>query len=556
MGRIRFQVVIALVAILGLALVLGYVAFRMNRVTVPEPGGVYVEGLAGTPQTINPLLSQANPVDQDLVALIYSGLTKVDEQGRVQPDLATHWDISAGGTIYTFYLREDVTWHDGAPLTADDVVFTVGLMQNQGFQGAADLADLWRTVAVEALGDYTVRFTLREPYAPFLEYTTIGLLPAHALRSVDPALLAESDFNGSPIGTGPFRVQDINVQSVTLVPYMGYYGPAPYLQQLEFRFYPDTPSVFEARKRGEIQGISRVLPEYLDEVRQDQGLTLYNGPLAGYNLVILNLDRPMFQGAEVRRAMMYALDRQALIDSVLDGQGRIIHSPILPNSWAYDPNVFKYTYDPAKARSILDEAGWYDQDGDGIREQGSYRLEFALVTNDDDPVRKALVEGICTQLRQVGIQANPTFVSWDVLVSEQLRLRRFDAVLIGWQNLAADPDPYPYWHSSQATEEGFNFAGYVSEDSDRVLEAARLTVDEDERAALYAEFQAYFAEDVPSLLLYQPIYSYAVDATIQGVQIGVIGEAADRFRNIADWYTSTQRMLYTEAREKGLIDGR
>ncbi|MEN6480021.1 MAG: ABC transporter substrate-binding protein [Anaerolineales bacterium] len=556
MGRIRFQVVIALVAILGLALVLGYVAFRMNRVTVPEPGGVYVEGLAGTPQTINPLLAQANPVDQDLAALIYSGLTKVDEQGRVQPDLATRWDISAGGTIYTFYLREDVTWHDGAPFTADDVVFTIGLMQNQGFQGAADLADLWRTVAVEALDDYMVRFTLREPYAPFLEYTTIGLLPAHVLRAVDPALLAESDFNGSPIGTGPFCVQDINVQRVTLVPYAAYYGPVPYLQQLEFRFYPDTPSVFEARKRGEIQGISRVLPEYLDEVRQDSDLTLYNGPLAGYNLVILNLDRPMFQGAEVRRAMMYALDRQALIDSALDGQGRIIHSPILPNSWAYDPNVFKYTYDPAKARSILDEAGWYDQNGDGIREQGSYRLEFALVTNDDDPVRKALVEGICTQLRQVGIQANPTFVSWDVLVSEQLRLRRFDAVLIGWQNLAADPDPYPYWHSSQATEEGFNFAGYISEDSDRVLEAARLTTDEAERAALYAEFQAYFAEDVPSLLLYQPIYSYAVDSNIQGVQIGVIGEAADRFRNIADWYTSTQRMLYTEAREKGLIDGR
>ena len=556
MGRVRFQVIIALVAILGLALVLAYVAFRVNRVTVPEAGGIYVEGLAGTPQTVNPLLSQANPVDQDLVALIYSGLTRADERGRIQPDLATSWDISAGGTIYTFHLREDVTWHDGAPFSARDVIFTVGLMQDPAFQGAALLSDLWRNVAAEALSEYTVRFTLREPYAPFLDYTTIGVLPAHILRAVEPGRLAESDFNGSPVGTGPFRVEDVTALHMVLVPFEGYYGQPPYLERLELRFYPDTPSVFEGRKRGEVQGLARVLPEYLDVVRKDDDLALYTGPLAGYNLVILNLDRPVFQSVDVRQAMMYALDRQALVDEVLGGQGIVIHSPILPHSWAYDPNVPKYTHDLAKARAILDDSGWYDHDGDGIREQGAFKLEFALVTNDDDPVRVKLVQAISEQLREVGIQANPTLVSWDTLVSEHLRLRRFDAVLTGWQTLPPDPDPYPYWHSSQATDDGLNFAGYVSGDSDRVLAAARLTPEEAERAALYAEFQAYFAEDVPSLLLYQPVYAYAVDDEIMGVQIGMISEASDRFRNIAEWYTSTQRMLYTEAREKGLVDER
>ena len=210
MGRVRFQVIVALVAILGLALALAYVAFRMNRVTVPEAGGIYVEGLAGTPQTINPLLSQANPVDQDLVALIFGGLTRADERGRIQPDLATSWDISAGGTIYTFHLRKDVTWHDGAPFSARDVVFTVGLMQDPAFQGTAFLSDLWHNVAVEALSDSTVRFTLREPYAPFLDYTTIGLLPAHILRAVEPGRLAESDFNGVLVAEGRCSLRHIN----------------------------------------------------------------------------------------------------------------------------------------------------------------------------------------------------------------------------------------------------------------------------------------------------------------------------------------------------------
>jgi peptide/nickel transport system substrate-binding protein len=556
MGRVRFQVIIALVTILGLALVLGYMAFRVNRVTVPEAGGVYVEGLAGTPQTINPILSQANPADQDLVALIFSGLTRADERGVIQPDLATRWEISGDGGIYTFFLRDDVTWHDGAPFTAADVVFTIGLIQDPAYQGTAFLSDMWRTVAVEALDDHTVRFRLREPFAPFLDYTTMGLLPAHILRSVGPGRLAESDYNGWPIGTGPFKVEDVTALNIVLLPYEGHYGAAPYLERLEFRFYPDTPSVFEAYKRGEVQGIARVLPEYLDLVRKDDDLALYSAPLAGYNLVLLNLDRPIFQGSDVRRAMMYALDRQKLVADVLGGQGIVIHSPILPLSWAYDPNVAKYAYDPAKARALLNDAGWYDQDGDGIREQGAFRLEFALATNEDDPVRVALVQAISAQLRDVGIQANPTLVPLDALVGEQLRLRRFDAVVTGWQQLPPDPDPYPYWHSSQATEDGFNFAGYVSEDTDHVLAAARYATDPVERAALYREFQAYFVEDVPALLLYQPVYTYAVDRHVQGVQIGMVREPADRFRNIAGWYTSTQRMLYTEAREKGLIEAR
>ena len=215
--------------------------------------------------------------------------------------------------------------------------------------------------------------------------------------------------------------------------------------------------------------MARVLPEHIEDVRDDSDLALYSAPLSGYNLVFLNLDRAIFQDRRVRQAMMWALDRQELVDDVLNGQGVVIDSPILPNSWAYNQQVVAYRYDPKKARAILEEAGWYDDDADGVRERGNLRLEFVLATNEDDPIRTQLINGIAEQLAEVGIRAIPETMLWEMLVSEQLRLRRYDAVLSGWQNLPADPDLYPYWHSSQADEEGLNFLQLYQRDGRRTL---------------------------------------------------------------------------------------
>mgnify|MGYP000864041965 FL=1 len=552
-GRVRLQVVIALAAALVLTAVLGYVALTATTVMVPEAGGTYTEGIAGSPMFINPVLSQANPVDQDLVALVFSGLTRVDSQGTVQPDLAERWEVSGYGMVYTFFLRQDATWHDGAPVTSSDVVFTVNVMQHDGYEGMSFLSTMWRTVVVEQLDTYVVRFILREPFAPFLDYTTIGLLPAHVLGSVDVSVLSRSAYNATPIGTGPFAVEDIDSQRIVLARYEGYYGARPYLDRLELYFHPDSASVLEARKRGEIMGMGRVGAQQIAQVQQDPELELYSAPLSGYNLVFLNLDRAIFQDRLVRQAMMWALDRQALVDEILDGQGMVIDTPILPQSWAHNQDVTQYARDLRKSRSLLEQAGWFDDDGDGVRERGDLRLEFSLATNGDDATRVAMIRMISEQLAEVGIRAVPESVEWEELVGQRLRLRQYDAVLSGWQSLPADPDPYPYWHSSQVNEDSVNFANYISSEADALLAEARRAADVDQRWSLYQRFQELFSQDVPSLLLYQPVYTFAVDKAVMGIQIAPMASSGERFATLPEWHLTVKRMMYAEARDQGLI---
>jgi len=295
-----------------------------------------------------------------------------------------------------------------------------------------------------------------------------------------------------------------------------------------------------------------VLPEHLRAVSKDSDLQLYTGTLSGLNLVVLNLDKGIFQERAVRAAMLWALDRQALVDDVLGGQGVVAHSPILPSSWAYDAGVPRYQRDLAQARKALEGADWFDDDNDGVRERGNLKLEFVLLTNDD-PVRARLIEMISQQLAEVGIRAIPQVVSWEELAGQRLRLRQYDAALIAWQDLPADPDPYPYWHSSQANENGANYANYISAQADLLLQEARLTNDVARRTEAYRQFQQLFAQDVPALLLYQPVYNYAVDEGVRSVQVGPMTDASDRFATVCSWTMATQRMLYSEAREKGLV---
>jgi peptide/nickel transport system substrate-binding protein len=552
MGRIRLQVIIAFVAIVLLGVAMAYLAFNISTVMVPDYGGIYREGIVGNPNIINPVLSQSNPVDQDLVELIFTGLTRNNEKGEIVPDLAERWDISSDGTVYTFYVRQDVVWHDGAPFTASDVVYTISVIQNPGFQGVSFLTDLWRTVVVEQVDLYTVRFILREPFAPFLDYTTLGLLPVHILGAVPVETLADNNFNAEPVGTGPFKIEESSARRVSLVANPDYYRSRPYIERLEMIFCPSDAAAFQAYQRHEIMGIARVYPEYLEAVRDDKSLSLYSAPLAGYNLIYLNLDRGIFQDRAVRQAMMWALDRQKLIDEALGGQGIVIHSPILPNSWAYEPNVQQYKFDPRKAKAMLEEAGWVDGDGDGVREKGQLKLEFTLATNEDDPTRVRMIQAVADQLQNVGIRAVPQTAGWEELVGQMLRLRRFDAILSGWQNLPPDPDPYPYWHSSQASEDGLNFANYINQEVDLLLQDARSTSDRERRIELYRRFQEIFSQEVPSLLLYQPVYNYAVDDSVNNVQIGPLYNAGQRLNTVSKWYIATQRMLYSEAREKGL----
>lgn len=550
MGHIRLSTLIAFLGMVLVAALLGQQAFNISTVMVPAPGGTYVEGLAGSPRYINPLFSQYNQTDEDLVRLIFTGLTTTDDQGQIIPDLATDWEISEDGLQYTFHLRRDVRWHDGTPFTADDVLFTVQAIQDADFQGVSSLADLWRQVDVKRVDDYTVSFRLGKPFAPFLGYTTSGLLPAHLLADVPARELLEHSFNTKPIGTGPFMVREATPDHIVLAANPYFYGDRPYLERLEFKFYPDYESIFNAYQQGEVMGISRVQPPDLPRVHREENLNLFSARLAGYTIIFLNLQRPVFEEEEVRQALLYALDRQKIIDQILDGQGLVAHSPIMPNSWAYNERVQRYSYDVEKAESLLEEEGWVDADGDGVREKEGIRLEFAILAADDS-TQIRIIEEITRQWEQVGVKANPQVAGFSGLVSDFLRPRRFDAVLVNWRDTSNDPDLYPLWHSTQAVDEGQNYAGFDDREADEMLEQARQTTDRGARAGMYRRFQEIFAEEVPSLLLYYPVYNYAVDARVRGVQISPLVYPGDRFRNIAQWYINLKRVTVSEAAAVG-----
>ncbi len=542
MGKyLRWQAAIALLGIALLVALLRYAAYNFTTITVPDRGGIYVEGVSGSAQYVNPLLSHYNQVDALLVALLFNGLTRLDEQGNVIPDLAEGWEDGADGLTYDFRLRSGLTWHDGAPVTAADVLYTVGAMQADDFPGVPWLHTLWKAVKAEAPDGpdgLTIRFTLEQPLPSFLDYTAIGLLPAHLWAAVPIAQMADAQLNTRPVGTGMWQMGRLLATRAELTASPRFAGATPYLAGLTFRFYPDHQSLLPAYDRKEIDGISVIWPDEMTEAARRPDLQIFSAPLSGYTLIYLNQANPnvaFFQETDVRRALLYALDRQSLIDTVLSGQGVVAHSPLLPGTWAYDPDVPKYTFDPERARRLLDEAGWVVSDAGGIRAKEGRKLSFILV--GDNP---RLLEAIAQAWAAIGVEAVVQPVTLAGLTADFLAPRSFDAAVVHWE-LAGDPDPYPLWHSTQI-KDGQNYAGWNDRATDEAIEQARATTDQAVRKKHYSAFQRIFADELPALLLYYPVYAWGVRDKVHGVQIGPLNQPPDRFRNVADWYIVTKRI--------------
>jgi len=551
---IRWQILLIILGVVLVGILLTYLAVNYTTILRPGYGGTYVEGVAGFPHHLNPLLLNGyGGADRDICALLFSGLMRLNERGEVEADLARGWELSPDGLVYTFHLRSNAYWHDGTPVTAADVAFTVGLLQDPEFPGSPTLgSSVWRAVTVEEVDRRTVRFTLPEPYAPFLDYTTVGILPAHLLRGVRAADLpaAESSFN--PVGSGPFQLAEIEVEdeiitSVVLERFSRHYAARSYLDRIQFRFYPSYQAVFKAYEEGEVEGIARITPANLPRARAFPGLDLFSAQIAEYGLVFLNLGRPdlpFFQEPEVRRALLYALDRQRIVDDALGGQALVTHSPFVPGTWAYKDDVTRYERDLDAANALLDEAGWARSWADGgLRRRGRRRLAFTLLTSSE-PERVAVANMLVEQWASVGITVTVEITS-PLEVRGALEERAFEAILVHVA-LPGDPDPYPFWHETQVTN-GQNYAGFVHRRASEVIEQGRIAINRDRRRELYDEFQEIFAQQVPALLLYVPVYTYGVDERIHNLQISPLMYPSDRFRAISDWWIVPRRVFVSES---------
>ncbi len=560
MRRIGWQLAIAVGGLLlVLGLLLGQTPGPEADLLQPVQGGSYAEALIGRSVRLNPLLDRYNQADRDIDRLIYGSLIRFNSRGEPVPELAESFAISADATLYNFTLREDVRWHDGEPVTADDVIFTFSKFKEGGLPGDDDLRSLWQEVEIVKLDDKNVQFQLSESYAPFLDYLTVGLLPDHLLRGVSAAELADHPFNREPVGSGPFQFEsfllaaDGQVVGVSLTAFEQYAPGRAFLERIEFRFFADSQAALQAFRDGTVDGIGNVTNEILEAVLAEPGLNLYSARSPQTATVFLNnrsTDKPFLAQKEFRQALLLAVNREQLIGSVLDGQGLPAASPILPGNWAHIDGLNPLPYDPELASEILSDLGWELPAGvargapEYVRANGEQELSFELAYP-----QVTLYEELASMLQvawaAIGIRAELAPVPPEELLPERLEPRRFEAVLaeIDTSQLG-DPDPYPFWHDSQV-ETGQNYSGYQDRNISIWLEQARITPDVRRRQALYRDFQYRFRDQVPALLLFHPIYNYAVSAEVRGATLGPIQDPSDRFQQIAQWYVLIRRGFTT-----------
>ena len=555
MRSFRLPLILIVVGLFVVAFVIYQLLPRAATVLVPDAGGTYVEGVVGTPQYINPLLCEANSADRDLCSLVFAGLTRFDENGEIVPNAASTWSISDDGITYTFQLRPDARWEDGTPVTADDVVFTTDLLKDPAFPGRPDLGRLWQSVNVNKVDDLTVQFGLRQPYAPFLDVTTVGLLPRHVLSGTTAASLGSINFNLAPKGNGPWRVVETSrandrISSIALEPNTSYFGPKPKIARMVFRYYTSSQALFDAFRSGDVDGMANLSVDNQKQAEARSDVQVNIARQSSYVAMLINQRKDTgalaLTDKSVRQALMYALDREAVIRTVLEGRGVVADTPILPGNWAYNPDAPKYIHDVERAKQLLIGAGYelravapsneqvWQKDGEAVA---------VTMLAPDAGLYPQVAEAVAQQWRELGLLVKVLPVR--NLTTAFLEPRQFQVALVEIL-LDGDPDPYPWWHSSRAMQ-GQNYTGWENADASEWLNQARTTVNRGQRIDLYKQFQTAFADDLPALVLYNPTYRYFTSTRVQNVQIANITYPSDRFRNLYEWTINTKRISLSEA---------
>ena len=545
----QYSFVLIIIGGLIIMSLLGYKYYLDNTKIVPADGGTLIEGMAGQPDMINPILSQTNDIDRDLTELIFSGLLTYDENHNLVGDLADRWELSEDQKVYTVYLKDNLKWQDGENLNADDVLLTFQLIQHEHYPGT--LAANWKDVVIEKIDDKTIKFSLPEVFSPFLANLTTGILPYHIFSSIEPAKIDEIDYNLQPIGSGPFKINKISVDkkgkysSIELGVFSDYYGQKPYLDKIIVKFYDDYQQLYQAYKNKEINSISHVLTADWPQISNTlSNISYYDIALPQYTAIFINQEStPLLRDPYVKEALWYATDRDRILSEVIYDKGKVIDTPILEGFMGHNPDIAHIERDIEKAKALLEKGKWVDVDGDGIREKDNVRLQINLVTSDNPEF--ALASNIIKQnWLEAGIDINVEVHTVGDLESQYIKPRGYDALLFG-ENLGVDPDPYVYWHSSQTKDPGLNLANYANIEVDRYLENGRKSNDIDTRIHSYLPFQQVLFEDKPVVFLYRPYYIYAVNPSIQGVNVDHAHNPAERFRFINNWYINTKRVWKT-----------
>ncbi|MFT7506883.1 MAG: peptide/nickel transport system substrate-binding protein [Acidimicrobiales bacterium] len=547
----RFLFHIALIAVfVSLFYVLGIVNTQYVT-SVPSNGGTLVEGIVGTPRFVNPVLSITR-ADHDMVALIYSGLMKLNEEGTLVPDLAQSIEISENGRTYHVTLKQDIRFHNNDILTTRDFAYTIALIQNPDLK--SPLRGNWDGVLIEELGEYEFNIILEEVYAPFMENLTVGILPRSLWDELPTEQLPFSQNNTEPIGAGPYKVSDvlrnksglINAYELTVSPYT---NENPNIDTLVFNFYQNEEELLEALENKEIASTPSLSPESLSLIDTDT-YTIVEKPLPRTFSIFFNQNKSSaLRDKSVREALNVAIDRSELIDTILFGHGIPISTPVPPGFITIeseDASPILSTDNQTRteqAKIILEGGGWTQTDkGTWEKEIDEQPTTLSVVlTTANTPLFDQTATFIVKQWEALGVQVSTDQFEQTDLVQAIIRPRSFEALLFG-NDIGRSVDLYPFWHSSQKDDPGLNIAQYANIDTDALLEKIRTQTDQTVRAEAITEFTNIITEEIPAIFLYTPTFSYVIDADVSINALYKLSKPYERFENIASWHMTANNL--------------
>lgn len=506
----------------------------------PTSGDMYVSASLGDATSLVPVLAGEASASA-IAGYLYNSLLKYDKNLSLVGDLAEKWVVSDDNLSITFTLRQGVNWHDGKPFTAQDVLATYQAVINPNTR-TPYAGDYQRVVSAEVIDDHTFKVTYAEPFAPALSsWAGLHILPAHIITN-------EADFNETslktqPVGTGPYILEKWNRdKDVILVANPNYFEGAPLIQKVRIRVIPDQDTQFLELKAGHIDSMglkplqfTRLTekPEFTDRYAKYKYLS------NGYTYLGFNLKNPLFADKNVRQALSFATPREQIIQGVLHGQGEPITGVFKPGTWAYNATLTPYPYTPAKAKELLDKAGWVDSDGDGIRDKDGQPFAFTVITNQGNDQRIKTAEILQQAYADIGVKLTIQVQEWSTFVENTLHPRAFEAIILGW-SLSVEPDPYDIWHSSKQGPREFNIIGFEHAAADRLMEQARVTFDQAQRKAYLDDFQAILHEEQPYLFLYAPYALVALHKRFKNVEPAPAGISY----NFEDWYVPESQQKY------------
>jgi peptide/nickel transport system substrate-binding protein len=518
----------------------------------PAPAVGHVEGVLGRPSSITPLTARTQ-ADRDLVALLFRGLVRLGPGTSILPDLADSWTVGDKGATWTFHLRDGSLWHDGVPVSSADVVYTIQVLQDPGYDGALGAA--WAGVRVTAVDERTVRFELGDPVGGFLQAATLPLLPAHLLADVPASALADDAYARQPIGNGSFALVSLTDAAAVLEPVLPSVveavGPAPNpapgaldprtprLARLELRFFDTAEALAAAFAAGEV-GSAADLPgtAAMSLVAATPGTRAIRYPGTTLTAVAFDLRSPKgsFADKRVRRALAAALDRAALIDELLGGAGARADTPIPPSSWAYDAKAAPpIVYDRTAAADGLKAAGWKRVDRQWYPPGAKKPLEISLLAPERsaNPVVYEAARRVAASWTALGLATTVEALDPGEFVA-RLRAGDFTAAVVD-VNMGLDPDPYPILGSTQVREGGSNIAGFQDAALDAALLAARAPGSMAARRKAYGSLQQLLGSLQPMVTLFFRDTVFVVGANLAGPVPRPVADPGDRFWDVVRW---------------------